>query len=164
MKFDHLTAYTRLDSRLGPIVLAASAHGLSGLWFEGQKHQPDPTGWPRDDGHATLCAAAAAVRAYLDGDARGFEIPLDLQAGTAFQQAVWRTLMAIPRGHTLGYADVSRHIGQPSAARAVGAAVGRNPVSIIVPCHRVLGINGALTGYAGGIERKIALLRLEGVM
>ncbi|NBQ86491.1 MAG: methylated-DNA--[protein]-cysteine S-methyltransferase [Betaproteobacteria bacterium] len=164
MKFDHLTASTRMDSRLGPIVLAASAQGLCGLWFEGQKHQPDPSGWPRDDRHPTLRAAADAVHAYLDGDARGFDIPLDLQAGTTFQQAVWRTLIAIPRGRTLGYADVGRHIGQPSAARAVGAAVGRNPISIIVPCHRVLGLNGALTGYAGGIERKVALLNLEGVL
>lgn len=164
MKFDHLTAHTRIDSRLGIIVLAASAQGLCGLWFEGQQHQPDTTGWPRDDRHPTLITAADAVQSYLDGDARGFDIALDLQAGTAFQQTVWRTLLAIPRGRTLGYADVSRHIGQPSAARAVGAAVGRNPISIIVPCHRVLGANGALTGYAGGIERKVALLTLEGAL
>jgi len=164
MKTDTVIAHTRIDSRLGPILLAASERGLCGLWFEGQKHQPDPTGWPRDEQHPILRTAAAAVQAYLDGDARGFDLPLDLQAGTAFQQAVWRTLLAIPRGSTLGYADVSRHIGQPTAARAVGAAVGRNPISIIVPCHRVRGANGALTGYAGGIERKIALLGIEGVM
>ena len=164
MKFDHVRACTRIDSRLGPIVLAASTRGLCGLWFDGQRHQPDASTWSKDDAHPILCAAAKQVLAYLDGDARHFDVTLDLSAGTTFQQQVWQVLRAIPRGATLGYADVSRHIGQPSAARAVGTAIGRNPISIIVPCHRVLGACGALTGYAGGLQRKSALLSLEGVL
>ena len=91
-------------------------------------------------------------------------LPLDLRGGTAFQQAVWRALLAIPRGQTLSYGALAQRIGKPAAVRAVGAAVGRNPASIVVPCHRVLGQGGALTGYAGGLARKTALLRLEGAL
>ena len=89
-------------------------------------------------------------------------MPLDLSCGTAFQQSVWQALLAIPQGEVVSYGEVSRRIGKPAAVRAVGGAVGRNPVSIIVPCHRVMGTNGALTGYGGGLTRKSALLRLEG--
>jgi methylated-DNA-[protein]-cysteine S-methyltransferase len=99
---------------------------------------------------------------YFAGTRTRFELTLDLQGGTAFQQSVWQALLSIPRGETTTYGDLSRRVGQASAVRAVGAAVGRNPVSIVVPCHRVLGSDGSLTGYAGGLERKEALLRLEG--
>ncbi|MEN9418457.1 MAG: hypothetical protein RI988_2077 [Pseudomonadota bacterium] len=162
MDFTHVHAHTLLDTRLGPVVLAASARGLCGLWFEGQRHQPAPSAWPRDDRHGLLRQAAAQVEAYLAGEARGFELPLDLSPGTAFQQAVWQALRAIPHGRTETYAELSQRIGRPTAARAVGAAIGRNPISLVVPCHRVLGARGGLTGYAGGVGRKAELLRLEG--
>ena len=162
MKFNHVHAYARIDTQLGTVLLAASLRGLCGLWFEGQKHQPDESAWQLDDRHALLKDAAAQLRAYLAAKTSVFDIPLDLSHGTEFQQLVWATLLAIPRGTTLRYGDVSQRIGRPTATRAVGAAIGRNPVSVIVPCHRVLGASGSLTGYAGGIERKRALLDLEG--
>lgn len=159
----------RIDSPLGAVVLAASvaargASRLCGLWFDGQKHQPDDRLWEIDASHAVLIDAARALRDYwTDGKAfGGFDLPLDLSAGTAFQQQVWQALLRIPLGHTVSYAELARRIGRPTAVRAVAAAVGRNPISIIVPCHRVLGSDGRLTGYAGGTERKAALLALEG--
>jgi methylated-DNA-[protein]-cysteine S-methyltransferase len=101
---------------------------------------------------------------YFAGQRTQFDVPLDLAYGTAFQQSVWQALLKIPQGGTASYSEVSQRIGNPAAVRAVGAAVGRNPVSVIVPCHRVMGANGALTGYAGGLDRKTALLTLEGVL
>jgi methylated-DNA-[protein]-cysteine S-methyltransferase len=106
--------------------------------------------------------AAAQLTQYFAGQRRVFEVPLDLGTGTPFQQRVWRVLLAIAPGTTRSYAQVSIEIGQPTAVRAVAGAVGRNPLGIIIPCHRVLGSDGTLTGYAGGLPRKRALLRLEG--
>ena len=102
------------------------------------------------------------LQAYFDGRLQRFELALDLSAGTDFQQAVWQRLCDIGHGQLARYGDIAQQLGKPQASRAVGAAVGRNPVSIIVPCHRVLGSSGALTGYAGGLWRKQALLRTEG--
>jgi methylated-DNA-[protein]-cysteine S-methyltransferase len=107
--------------------------------------------------------ACAQLAAWFAGARTRFDLPLDLQTGTPFQQDVWSALLAIPRGGTTSYAELARGVGRPAAARAVGAAVGRNPLSVIVPCHRVLGTGGGLTGYAGGLDRKTALLRLEGI-
>jgi len=155
----------RIDSPLGPITLAASAQGLCGLWFEDQKHGPSPAQrqqWASDANHPVLQSAAAQVLAYLGGQTLQWEGPLDLSAGTPFQQSVWRALLNIPSGHSQSYGELARLLARPQAVRAVGAAVGRNPVSIIVPCHRVLGAGGQLTGYAGGLWRKQALLQLEG--
>lgn len=160
------------SSPLGNIWLTATAHGLSGVWFDGQKHLPDL----RDSNRFTAGsntytdAAHAWLKAYFSGtSAHALQTPqLDLSAGTPFQQAVWQQLLRIAPGATQSYGAVAQAVGQaqgkPSAARAVGAAVGRNPVSVIVPCHRVIGGNGSLTGYAGGLERKIKLLQLEGVL
>ncbi len=120
-------------------------------------------GWPEDTEHAVLKQTSQQLAEYFAGQRKRFDVPLDLACGTAFQQSVWQALLAIPQGSTESYGDVSRRIGKPGAARAVGAAVGHNPVSIIVPCHRVMGSDGSLTGYGGGLDRKIALLRLEGV-
>lgn len=156
---------TTLPSPLGPLLLAASDAGLSGVWFCDQRHFPDTrrveqwTEWPAQ---RFLDMAAQQLTAYFDRSANGFDLPLDLSDGTAFQQSVWLALRAIPRGQALTYGTVAERIGKPLAVRAVGAAIGRNPLSIVVPCHRVLGANGSLTGYAGGLERKAALLRLEG--
>jgi len=101
---------------------------------------------------------------YFAGQRRTFELPLDIAGGTAFQQVVWQALLGLLPGGTISYGDLSQRIGKPGAVRAVGAAIGRNPLSIIVPCHRVIGASGALTGYAGGLARKSALLRLEGAL
>jgi methylated-DNA-[protein]-cysteine S-methyltransferase len=162
MKFDNAIVQARWEGPLGAMIVAATGRGIAGIWFEGQRHMPDASRWPMQPDHALLRAAVAQLAEYFDGTRTTFDLPLDLQGGTAFQQSVWRALLAIPRGGTTSYGVLSRGLGQPSAMRAVGAAVGRNPVSIVVPCHRVLGANGSLTGYAGGLERKTALLRLEG--
>lgn len=154
----------RHHSALGPMLLAATPRGLAGVWFEGQRHAPDSSGWPEEPTNALLLRAAAQLDEYFTGRRTRFDIPLDLQMGTAFQQSVWRALLDIPPGETTSYAALGQRIGRPTASRAVGAAVGRNPLSIVVPCHRVLGMGGALTGYAGGLERKSALLRLEGAL
>jgi methylated-DNA-[protein]-cysteine S-methyltransferase len=164
MKFDPSTVQARYASPLGPMVVAATARGVAGIWFEGQKHMPDPSGWPHEPRHAVLRQAVAQLAEYFAGTRATFDLPLDLQGGTAFQQSVWQALLAIPRGGTLSYGVLSQRIGRPAAMRAVGAAVGRNPLSVVVPCHRVLGADGSLTGYAGGLERKTALLQLEGVL
>jgi methylated-DNA-[protein]-cysteine S-methyltransferase len=164
MKTDSQLACTHFDRPLGPMLLAATARGLAGVWFVGQRHGPDSSGWREDPAHPVLQEAVAQLRAYFAGERTGFELPLDLGAGTPFQQDVWTALRTIPRGGTTSYAALARGLGRPQAARAVGAAVGRNPVSIVVPCHRVLGTGGSLTGYAGGLERKIALLTLEGAL
>jgi methylated-DNA-[protein]-cysteine S-methyltransferase len=143
------------------MTLAASAKGLCGVWFDGQAHQPDPQQWEMNTTQPVLQAACSQLAAYFSARAARFSLPLDVSVGTPFQQSVWERLRAIPYGVTQSYGEIARYLGQPAASRAVGAAVGRNPLSIIVPCHRVVGSNGALTGYAGGLERKIALLQLE---
>jgi methylated-DNA-[protein]-cysteine S-methyltransferase len=157
-------ACTHYDSPLGRMLLAATDRGLAGVWFAGQRHGPDASGWPEDAAHPVLAQAVGQLRAYFAGERTTFDLPLDLQAGTPFQQSVWQALLAIPRGGTTSYAELGRRLGRPQAARAIGAAVGRNPLSVVVPCHRVLGTGGSLTGYAGGLERKTALLALEGAL
>ena len=161
MRFDNAIVQTRWTSPLGPMVLAATPRGLAGAWFEGQRHEPDHSAWPAAPDHPTLRAAAAQLAEYFAGQRQHFDLPLDISGGTAFQQAVWRALLDIERGRTASYGGLSALLGRPRAVRALGAAVGRNPLSVVVPCHRVLGADGSLTGYAGGIERKRALLVLE---
>jgi methylated-DNA-[protein]-cysteine S-methyltransferase len=169
MKFDTPIVQTTFQSPLGTMIIAATAKGLAGLWFEGQRHLPPELAGPHqsapqkaDPEHPVLKNVSQQLTEYFAGQRSRFEVPLDLTSGTAFQQSVWQALQAIPYGRTASYGDVSRRVGKPTAVRAVGAAVGRNPVSIIVPCHRVMGANGSLTGYAGGLDRKTALLKLEG--
>lgn len=162
MKFHSTIVQARFESPLGPMILAATDRGLAGVWFERQRHLPDCRAWPIAARHPVLDEAAAQLRAYFAGERTSFDLPLDLQGGTPFQQSVWRALLAIPRGTTVSYRALSAQAGCPAATRAVGAAIGRNPLSIVVPCHRVVGSDGSLTGYAGGIERKRALLQLEG--
>lgn len=166
MRFDPSIVQTRFQSPLGAITLAASPAGLAGLWFDRQRHLPDelasPSAWPTHQAHPVLQKAAQQLGEYFAGQRYVFDLPLDLSGGTAFQQAVWQAIRAIATGTTTSYGHIGKSIGNAAAVRAVGAAVGRNPISIVVPCHRVLGAGGALTGYAGGLERKTALLRLEG--
>ena len=150
-----------VPSPLGPLTLAASPTGLIGVWFETQVHRPDLLQWAEDTTHPLLKLAANELAEYFAGHRSTFSVPLDLSRGTDFQQRVWQQLLAIPCGHTTSYGAISQQLGQPKAVRAVGGAVGRNPLGIIVPCHRVIGANGTLTGYAGGLNRKVALLDLE---
>ena len=156
-----VVARTLWESPLGPMVLAASASGLCGLWFSGQKHIPSTAAWPHDDRHPLLRRAIDELGEFFAGRRRTFDLPVDLSCGTAFQRKVWRSLQAIPAGRTASYGEIARRVGRPRAARAAAAAIGRNPLSIVVPCHRVLGSDGSLTGYAGGLRRKDALLALE---
>lgn len=153
-----------IHSPLGPLLLAATAGGLAGVWFTDQRHRPAEAavaGWGDGTGHSVLATAAAQLGCYFEGHPMAFDLPLDLSAGTPFQQSVWQALLAIPAARTHSYTEIAHRVGRPAAVRAVGTAIGRNPLSIVVPCHRVLGAGGALTGYAGGLDRKAALLRLE---
>ncbi|WP_298825204.1 methylated-DNA--[protein]-cysteine S-methyltransferase [uncultured Piscinibacter sp.] len=154
------TAQALVDTPLGAMRLARTAKGLAGLWFEGQKHHPGELHAPLRPDDTLLHEAAQQLRRYFAGEASSFDLPLDLQ-GTPFQCSVWQALRRIPAGRTCSYAELARTIGAPRAVRAVGAAIGRNPASLVVPCHRVIGGDGSLTGYAGGLPRKRSLLALE---
>ncbi|MFZ2653193.1 MAG: methylated-DNA--[protein]-cysteine S-methyltransferase [Burkholderiaceae bacterium] len=154
------TAWCYFDSPLGTMQLARTEHGLAGAWFEAQQHHPQRLSARKTQVDTLLQRATQQLSRYFNGEAVVFDLALDLH-GTPFQRSVWQALLRIERSSTCCYGDIAAQIGAPSAARAVGAAVGRNPVAIIVPCHRVLGSSGALTGYAAGLERKVALLALE---
>jgi methylated-DNA-[protein]-cysteine S-methyltransferase len=164
MKLPHHTEITHMTCPLGRMFLAATDGKLVGVWFEAQAHLPDLQGYRHTPKHPVLQNAAEQLAQYFAGQRQGFDLPLDLSTGTAFQQSIWQALLSIPRGQTCSYKDLSLRVGKPAAMRAAGGAVGRNPLSIIVPCHRVLGAHGALTGYAGGLARKTALLQLEGAL
>jgi methylated-DNA-[protein]-cysteine S-methyltransferase len=158
------TVLSGYASPLGRMVLAAVGERLLGVWFDGQAHLPDLSACASAPDHPVLQRTAQQLAQYFAGQRRTFDMPLATVAGTPFQHAVWRALRDIPFGSTCSYGELAVRIGKPAAVRAVGAAVGRNPLSIIVPCHRVIGASGSLTGYAGGLPRKTALLNLEGVL
>ena len=153
-----------ITTPLGQMLLAAGESGLAGLWFEAQRHHPDASGWPAVASQCWLDQAAEEVEAYFSGECRHFKTPRVAAWGTPFQHRVWEALVAIPWGATTSYKALAAQLRNPLAVRAVGAAVGRNPWSIMVPCHRVLGADGSLTGYAGGLSRKQDLLAREGVL
>jgi len=155
-----LICYCEIDSPLGRLLLAASDHGLRGIYFEEHRHFKGISDWQLEPTHPHLRQGVKELHEFFVGKRTAFDLPLDLQ-GTPFQQEVWQQLLMIPYGVTISYGEHAQRVGRPTAARAVGAAIGRNPVSIIVPCHRVVGSNGAHTGYAGGLERKRALLAFE---
>ena len=156
-----MTTYARFDGPFGRMLVTASRLGLSGIYFTGQKYEPEVLdAWSSDPDLESLSAACRQLDEYFRGARTRFDLPLDPR-GTPFQMSVWRALRDIPFGETTTYGSVARQLGAPAATRAVGAAVGRNPISIVVPCHRVLGSDGSLTGYAGGLDRKRALLALE---
>ncbi len=150
-----------IETPLGPLTALAGDDGLMGLWFHCQQHGPGTLDAPVDDAQRWIAQARRELALYFAGRLRVFEVALAPQ-GTPFQEAVWQRLRAIRCGDTISYGRIAREIGSPQASRAVGAAVGRNPISVIVPCHRVIGENGTLTGYAGGLPRKVALLDIEG--
>ncbi len=154
-----MTSYTQIDSPLGPLLLAADDAGLRHIEFMKSKraHPPHPE-W-REDARP-LQEVILQLRAYFAGDLETFDLPL-APAGTPFQQNVWRRLCDIPYGETISYGELARRIGNPNASRAVGLANGSNPIPVIIPCHRVIGSNGKLTGYGGGLPIKEKLLALE---
>jgi methylated-DNA-[protein]-cysteine S-methyltransferase len=153
------TTYRTIDSPVGVLTLAGRDGVLTNLRMDDQAHAPaDQPDWEPDD--AAFDAVAEQLGAYFAGELTDFDVDLRLQ-GTPFQQQVWAALREIPYGETWSYGELADHIGKPGAARAVGLANGRNPVGIIVPCHRVIGADGSLTGYGGGLPRKQVLLQLE---
>lgn len=155
-----MLAQGRIDTPLGPLTALRDQHGLLGLWFDGQKHHPGTLDAPEVRSDPLFRQVEAGLTAYFRGQVLPQDLPLTPQ-GTPFQRAVWQALLEIPAGQSRSYGELAARLGKPGSARAVGAAVGRNPVSILIPCHRVLGADGSLTGYAGGLDRKRALLALE---
>jgi methylated-DNA-[protein]-cysteine S-methyltransferase len=155
--------HTVIDSPIGPLTLIAQEGRLAGVHMEITRYEPDATtlgARVAADADPVLAEAASQLGSYFRGELTDFHLPLALE-GTRFQRSVWTGLLAIPYGETIAYGELARRIGQPSASRAVGLANGRNPVAIIVPCHRVIGADGSLTGYGGGMDRKRYLLVLE---
>lgn len=153
-------AYDYLETPLGRLLLVARPEGLCGIHFVGQKYYPARRdGWTRDE--QALGTAKRELSEYFAGERAVFTVPLAAE-GTPFQRAIWREIAKVPYGETLTYAELARRAGFPGCARAAGAATGRNPIGVIVPCHRIVGRDGSLTGYAGGLPKKKALLALEG--
>lgn len=151
--------YTVFDSPIGELTLVAWDGMLSGLYMPHQRYRPDDQGFGEYESGA-LPDVVAQLTDYFAGEQRSFDVSLRLR-GTAFQRQVWATLQTIPYGHIVTYRQLAKLVGRPQSARAVGAANGRNPIGVIVPCHRVVGSDGSLTGYAGGVARKQYLLELE---
>lgn len=151
--------YCYLDTPIGDLLLAGDEQGLSLVGFPqgAMRREPEP-GWVLDE--SPFAKACGQLREYFAGQRKSFDLPLNL-TGTEFQVRVLEELQRIPYGETVSYSDIAERIGRPTATRAVGAANGRNPIPIIVPCHRVIGRSGSLTGFGGGLETKAALLRLE---
>jgi methylated-DNA-[protein]-cysteine S-methyltransferase len=157
MKTTHL--YTRVESPIGELLLVGDGHALHGLHMQdGRTAVPIHREWRRAD--EPFAHVRSQLSEYFAGGRVEFDVPLAM-AGTPFQRRVWGALQRIPYGETTTYGELARRVGQPSASRAVGLANGRNPIAVIVPCHRVIGSDGSLTGYGGGLERKRLLLELE---
>lgn len=153
---------TLWNSPVGRLRLVAHDGALCGVYFEDQTGIP---AWarnaPLNDRHPMLQASVAQLQAYFEGRRQQFDLPLAMLEGTPFQRNVWSQLQHVPYGQTVSYSQLATAVGRPAAVRAVGGAVGRNPLGIVLPCHRVVGARGQLTGYTGGLDRKVALLRLE---
>ncbi|TXH69126.1 MAG: methylated-DNA--[protein]-cysteine S-methyltransferase [Lysobacteraceae bacterium] len=161
-----MIVFDQFDTPIGVLTIAADAHGLRHIGFPRDKYPADRTGWRQCAGGDTsplLRNARQQLQDYFSGERSAFDLPLTPQ-GTVFQLEVWRMLAQIPYGQTWTYRDLAHAIGKPAAVRAVGAANGRNPLPIVLPCHRVIGADGGLTGFGGGLDIKAALLRLEGAL
>lgn len=154
-----MMTHTIVDSPIGPLTLVASDGRLSGLFMEEQRHRPDPSRFGERDARS-FAGISEQLDAYFNGTLDRFEVELAVD-GTEWQKRVWAGLAAIPYGMTISYGELAARLGSPKASRAVGLANGRNPVGIVVPCHRVVGSSGSLTGYGGGLERKRWLLDHE---
>jgi methylated-DNA-[protein]-cysteine S-methyltransferase len=164
------TAFTRLPSPVGELILTASDAALTGVYFPTSRRGPPPThraDWVQDNGQGpaseSLARAKQQLTEYFDGTRTTFDLPLEA-LGSAFEHRVWNALRTIPFGVTLSYSELARRLGDVNATRAVGAANGKNPIPIIVPCHRVVGANGELTGFGGGLDCKRWLLEHEGAL
>lgn len=157
-----MKSYTHLKTQtLGDLLLVADAAHLLGIYFPNHKNGPRlPDDWNLDPKHPILRQAATELQEYLDGERTSFSVPFSF-GGTGFQNEVWKQIARIPFGETITYSELARRAGAPDAVRAAGTATGRNPISIIVPCHRVVAKNGGLGGYAGGLDRKKHLLQIE---
>jgi methylated-DNA-[protein]-cysteine S-methyltransferase len=152
--------YDFYESPQGRMLLVAEEDGLTGVYFDGQKYLPQlDAGWRRD-ASATLIQAKRELAEYFGGERKRFGVPLAPE-GTPFQKAVWKAISGVSFGETISYGELARRAGSPGSVRAAGAATGRNPIGIIVPCHRIVGSDGSLTGYAGGLAKKRALLAME---
>lgn len=151
--------HTVIDSPLGDLTLVADGADLVGVYFPHHWYRPDPATFGRRDDRG-FADAARQLGEYLAGDRTEFDLPVRAE-GEEFQRAVWARIAAIPYGTTTTYGELARELGDPALARDVGAATGRNPLALVVPCHRVVGKGGSLTGYAGGLRRKRFLLDLE---
>ena len=159
-----MTLYARFSSPLGPMIAVATDGHLVGIDFEDAKYAPTvDADWIEDRAAAPLRDCIAQLAGYFAGTRRRFDLLLAAR-GTTFQKGVWREIAKVPFGKTITYAELAARAGSPGSARAAGAATGRNPFAIVVPCHRILGASGSLTGYAGGLARKERLLRLEGAL
>jgi methylated-DNA-[protein]-cysteine S-methyltransferase len=159
-----MTRYARYESPLGPMFATAEEEGITHIEFLGAKYAPAAQpGWIEDPHSPDLAACGSQLTEYFAGRRTQFELRL-APRGSEFQQRVWREIARVPYGETISYAELARRAGAPGQARAAGAATGRNPVSLAIPCHRIVGSDGSLTGYAGGLERKRELLELEGVL
>jgi methylated-DNA-[protein]-cysteine S-methyltransferase len=157
--YSHSLYYTSVDSPIGELLLLGDGHSLHGLYMqEGRKPTRIAPQW--ECSTALFTDVVAQLAEYFAAERIAFDIRLTM-SGTQFERRVWSALQEIPYGETVSYGEIARRLGQPSAARAVGLANGRNPVAVVVPCHRVIGANGTLTGYGGGLERKRLLLELE---
>ncbi|MGW1468043.1 methylated-DNA--[protein]-cysteine S-methyltransferase [Streptomyces sp. NPDC002308] len=156
----HTRTHTLLDSPYGPLTLVATDGVLSALYMTDHRHQPPRETFGEEADADSFAEAVRQLGEYFDGTRTEFDLPLHLE-GTPFQRTVWAELRRIPYGETLSYGELAGRLGKPGASRAVGLANGRNPVSIIVPCHRVIGASGSLTGYGGGLDRKQRLLAFE---
>ena len=153
--------YDYFQSPHGRMLLVADDNALASVSFAGQKYAPRvDKGWTRDGAHAPIAKAKRELAEYFAGRRKRFSVKLAPQ-GTPFQRKVWKAIAGVAFGRTIAYAELARRAGRPGSARAAGAATGRNPIGIIVPCHRIVGSNGSLTGYAGGLAKKRALLELE---
>ena len=156
--------YTRIPTPAGTLYAAAVDGAITGIYFEKQQYFPRITGdWKEDANDPVLRECAKQIGEYFDGKRTDFDLPLAPE-GTDFQQRVWKQIAAIPFGKTITYAELAKRAGAEGSARAAGAATGRNPITLVVPCHRVVGSDGSLTGYAGGLPRKTRLLEIEGVL
>jgi methylated-DNA-[protein]-cysteine S-methyltransferase len=157
-----MTTYDYYASPCGRMLLTADEKAITSVSFVGQKYAPRvQRDWQRDAHHAPIRQAKRELAEYFGGRRKRFSVKL-APHGTAFQRAVWKAIAQVRFGNTIAYGELARRAGRPGSARAAGAATGRNPIGVIVPCHRIVGSNGALTGYAGGLAKKRALLALEG--
>jgi methylated-DNA-[protein]-cysteine S-methyltransferase len=155
-----MTYYDLIESPIGQLLVTGDGVNLTGIYMENHKSGPTiASAWVRDP--TRFDPVRQQLEDYFSGRRSSFDLAIVFEGGTEFQRSIWAELSAIPYGGTVSYGDLARKVGAPKASRAVGAAVGKNPISVVVPCHRVVGSGGAITGYAGGLARKRKLLELE---